>query len=128
MNHRIVPILAALALTAPVLAARPAVALNCAEAANTVEMIECADIDYKKADKHLNQSYAAAKKTLDAEGAKLLLDAQRAWIKFRDTNCAVVADQARGGTLAPQLAIGCAAGMTETRAKELDEQAKGLGN
>lgn len=117
-----------LALAALALTARPATAVDCSGAATTIEMMECSDQDYQAADKALNKSYAAAKKPLDAEGGKLLLEAQRAWLKYRDTNCAVAADQARGGTLAPVLKLSCLAEMTKARAKELDEQAKGLGN
>ena len=108
-----------------VLAVRPAAALDCANASTTIDMAQCADIDYQAADKRLNRSYGAFKKTLDAEGAKLLLESQRAWLKFRDTNCALAADQARGGTMAPLLTLGCLADLTAKRAKELDEFASG---
>ena len=114
-----------LTLAALALAARPAAALDCANAGSTADMMQCADADYKAADKQLNQSYAALKKTLDADGVKLLLDSQRAWLKFRDTNCAVAADQMRGGSLAPVINLGCLADMTSKRAKELDEFAGG---
>ena len=114
-----------LATTALILAAQPALALDCANAGSTADMMQCADADYKAADKQLNQSYAALKKTLDADGVKLLLDSQRAWLKFRDTNCAVAADQMRGGSLAPVINLGCLADMTSKRAKELDEFAGG---
>ena len=109
--------------------ARPAAAIDhCANANTTVELSECAVANYKDADRALNQAYAAFKKTLDAQGAKLLLEAQRAWIKFRDTNCEVVADSGRGGTLVAMLTTNGLADMTTARAKELTEQAKGLGN
>ncbi len=117
----LVLILATLALVS-----RPASALDCANAMSTIDMLQCADRDYQAADKRLNQSYSAFKKTLDAEGAKLLLESQRAWLKFRDTNCAVAADMARGGTLSPLLNLGCQADMTEKRNKELIEFAKGM--
>ena len=117
--------LAAAALVLATLAAQPALALDCANASTTVDMLQCADIDYQAADKRLNRSYGAFKKTLDAEGAKLLLESQRAWLKYRDTNCALAADQARGGTMAPLVSLGCQADMTAKRAKELDEFAGG---
>ena len=106
---------------------RYALALDCNNAQTTVDMIECADKEYRAADQKLNQSYSAFKKSLDAPGNALLLEAQRAWLKFRDTNCALAADQARGGTMAPLLEIGCRTSMTEQRTKELDEWMKGLG-
>ena len=93
----------------------------------TADMMVCADKDYQIADKRLNQTYNALKKTLDVEGTKLLLDSQRAWLKFRDTNCSLAADQTRGGTMAGLLQIGCLSSMTDLRTKELNELINGLG-
>ena len=106
----------------------PAPALDCANATTTADMLACADEELRTADTGLNKSYGAFKKGLDAEGAKLLLEAQRAWIKFRDGNCAVEADQVRGGSLAPLFQLSCLAEMTKTRADQLDKQAKERGN
>ena len=128
MRYLLPSLVLALAVLAPPAARPAAAATDCANAATTVELNECSAARYKEADKRLNQSYADAKKTLDASGAKLLLDAQRAWLKYRDANCAVAADMGRGGTIATMLATDCLADMTEARAKELDTQAKGLGN
>ncbi len=110
-----------------VLTSHPAVALDCANTSVTSEMIECADKDYRAADQSLNKAYSAFKKSQDEKGNELLLNAQRAWLKFRDANCALSADQARGGTLAPVLEIGCLASMTKDRTKELNDLSKGLG-
>ena len=52
---------------------------------------------------------------MDAAGKKLLRDAQRAWIKFRDTQCAYERDGARGGTMAPLLDIACQEHLTSQR-------------
>ncbi len=104
-----------------------AFAVDCANADTTSDMIECADKDYRIADQALNRAYGAFKKTVDAAGNELLLNAQRAWLKFRDANCNLAADQARGGTMAPLLQIGCMTGMTKDRTKELNELVKGLG-
>ena len=108
-------------VAASLLVAHRAIALDCSNAITTVDMIECADKDYSAADKSLNHAYSALKKTLDATGNELLLNAQRAWLKFRDASCDLDADQARGGTMAPLLRIGCLTAMTKERTKALTE-------
>jgi len=42
---------------------------------------------YKKVDKELNSVYNILKKELNETDKKNLVDAQKAWIKFRDLNC-----------------------------------------
>ena len=44
---------------------------------------------------------------------------QRAWIAFRDAQCAFESSAMEGGTAAPLLFSGCAAQLTRERAKEL---------
>ncbi|MEI6559783.1 MAG: lysozyme inhibitor LprI family protein [Rhodospirillaceae bacterium] len=101
---------------------------DCAGAPGIEAMVTCAEAADQKADQRLNRSYAAARQALDAgDGAKLLLDAQRAWLKFRDADCRVVANQAHGGLLSRFLWSACRADLTEARSTELDAQAKGLG-
>lgn len=91
----------------------------CVTQATTVEMIQCADWHYKQADRWLNQVYKIQSKYKDALAKKLLRDAQRAWIKFRDAECQSQRDAGRGGTIAPLFEIGCLTSMTENRARAL---------
>lgn len=91
----------------------------CVTQATTVEMIQCADWHYKQADRWLNQVYKNQSKYKDAPAKKLLRDAQRAWIKFRDAECQSQRDAGRGGTIAPLFEIGCLTSMTENRARAL---------
>lgn len=99
--------------------AHSADALDCENASTTVQMIQCADADFKSADKALNDAYRQRRNTLDDTGKQLLRDAQRAWIKFRDTQCIYERDGARGGTMAPLLDIGCQAYLTRQRTHTL---------
>ena len=91
----------------------------CVTQATTVEMIQCADWHYKQADRWLNQVYKNQSKYKDAPAKKLLRDAQRAWIKFRDAECQSQRDAGRGGTIVPLFEIGCLTSMTENRARAL---------
>lgn len=99
---------------------------NCDDASTTADMVECGSADYKAEDKRLNTAYRALVKKLETDqndAAKLLVEAQRAWIKFRDANCNFeAASMASGGTLEPVLRLGCLAGTTKARTQELKAQ------
>ena len=103
------------------------------------EMNETAEREAAKADKELNQVYRKVLGSLDAEGAKLLKESQRAWIAYRDAEAKFAADEARGGSMAPMLYSGTLATLTKERVKRLKQgsesadddlatQAKALGD
>ena len=81
----------------------------------------CAGDAYQRADKALNLQYAAVMKAYgdDAEAKALLLDSQRAWLKYRDGQCQLEAFDSRGGSIWPLINSGCLAGMTRERTAEL---------
>jgi uncharacterized protein YecT (DUF1311 family) len=96
-----------------------AIADFCEDASTTRDMVQCADQDYQAADKALNKAYKEKIKYLDEEGLKLLKSSQRAWIKFRDTECLLQRDAGRGGTIAPLLEISCLTSLTRNRTADL---------
>ncbi len=53
-----------------------------------------------------------------------LLEAQRAWLKYRDTHCRSEGYIARGGSLEPLLVSSCKAHLTRLRTADLEELAK----
>ena len=85
----------------------------------TQHMVECIDAEIKRQDARLNKAYKALVADLNPERKKQLLEAQRAWLKFRDTNCAFYYDP-DGGTIARVQAVDCMMTMTASRAKELE--------
>lgn len=85
----------------------------------TQHMVECIDAEIKRQDARLNKAYKALVADLNPERKKQLLEAQRAWLKFRDTNCAFYYDP-EGGTIARVLAVDCLMTMTASRATELE--------
>lgn len=85
----------------------------------TQNMVECIDAEIKRQDARLNKAYKALVADLNPERKKQLLEAQRAWLKFRDTNCAFYYDP-DGGTIARVQAVDCMMTMTASRAKELE--------
>ena len=86
----------------------------------------CADAGYKAADKKLNATYGEIVKRLadDAGGKKLLQASQRAWIGFRDAECAFSASGVDGGSVYPMILSGCLEGLTNDRTEQLGDYLK----
>ena len=119
-------------ISMPVAAQEP----NCKEPQTQADMTICAGKDYEKADKQLNAEYQKLRKllterdkTADADGkgaTDALVTAQRAWVAFRDANCALSGFQARGGSMEPMLISSCLAEMSGKRAEELRQLSEGF--
>jgi len=102
---------------------------DCANAMAQQDMNICAEMDWQEADVELNAAYKqvmAEMKAMDADlppdlqGAEdALRTAQRAWIEYRDGNCAAAGFPMRGGSAEPLLVYGCLRQMTENRTQEL---------
>lgn len=89
----------------------------------TAAMHECIGSETKVQDVKLNANYKALVSKLSTERKNELLEAQRAWIKFRDANCKFYADP-DGGSMAGILASDCYLQATAERAKELESLAR----
>jgi uncharacterized protein YecT (DUF1311 family) len=81
----------------------------------------CADAAYQKADSALNSAYKEIVGRLkgDAGAAKLLIAAQRAWIGYRDADCAFSSAANAGGSIYPMVYSICLEAVTKERTKEL---------
>lgn len=126
-------------LMALMLAALPMAAaaqdIDCDNAMAQQEMNWCAEQDWLAADAELNAVWPmarAAMKEIDAglpadmRGAdKALLEAQRAWLAFRDAECAAAGWPMRGGTAEPLLIYGCLYTLTQQRTADLRALAEG---
>jgi uncharacterized protein YecT (DUF1311 family) len=99
-------------------------------------MNACAALDLARADDALNAQWAltaARMKELDGEVLReqdrqpgyheTLLDAQRAWLRFRDAHCLSESFMARGGSMQPMLDSGCKAALTNARTAQLRDLA-----
>jgi uncharacterized protein YecT (DUF1311 family) len=84
----------------------------------TPDMLECMSDELARQDALLNQNYKTLMSKLSAKRKKMLLEAQRAWIKFRDANCGFYSDP-EGGTAAVLGGNDCFLQATANRAKEL---------
>ncbi len=107
---------------------------NCADPQVQMEMNWCAGQQYEAADAALNAQWAITAevmKTRDAEWAELgssdkrpgfsksLLEAQRAWLRYRDAHCRVDGYAARMGSLESLLVSTCKTRLSRLRTEEL---------
>lgn len=109
---------------------------DCKAPETQADMTICAGKDHEKADKQLNVEYQKLRKllterdkTADADGkgaTDALVTAQRAWVAFRDANCALAGFQARGGSMEPMLIASCLTDMSSKRADELRQLSEGF--
>ena len=78
--------------------------------------------DYKKVDKELNYVYNKLKKELNETDKKNLIEAQKAWINFRDLNCKFKSQDPGdgGGPYENKMKIDCLIQSTIERTKELE--------
>jgi len=105
---------------------------HCANPSTQTEMTFCAYDSFRRADEALNAQWKIAlvfNKKVDRDDpvpgprdiryADALLAAQRAWIAYRDAQCAVEGQAMRGGTGEPMIVYNCKAAMTRERTKWL---------
>jgi uncharacterized protein YecT (DUF1311 family) len=83
-------------------------------------MIDCISGETKRQDIRLNENYRRLLPKLSLHRKKELLEAQRAWIRFRDANCRFYYDP-EGGSLSRVTAAECFLSATADRAKELKQ-------
>ncbi|HIH2748925.1 lysozyme inhibitor LprI family protein [Burkholderia aenigmatica] len=114
--------LAPVVLLLAVLATRDAhAAPDCANPRDQSAMNECASRGYARADAELNRRYRALQRRLkgDRDGARKLTEAQRAWIAFRDTECAFQTIGVAGGSAEPLARAACLEETTQSRSAAL---------
>lgn len=94
---------------------------DCANAQDQASMDVCAGEAFKTSDKQLNDLYKQVETRLkdDAGKTKLLVPAQRAWLAFRDAECAFSSSSVTGGSVYPMIHSMCLDGLTQLRVKDL---------
>ncbi|WP_265517240.1 lysozyme inhibitor LprI family protein [Nitratireductor luteus] len=111
--------------TAAMILAMPALAIaqdKCADAKDQATMNECSNAAFKESDKKLNKLYKQIEARLsdDADAKKLLVQAQRNWIKFRDAECSFQTAGAAEGSVMPMLIALCMDGLTQSRVEDFE--------
>jgi uncharacterized protein YecT (DUF1311 family) len=99
--------------------------LNCTNSQTQLEMNQCAAKAAQNADRELNRVY----KLVQAKyrGSRLepqLVDAQLAWIRFRDLKCRFASNRYKGGSIAPMVYSRCLERTTRQQTDELKNYLK----
>ena len=93
---------------------------NCQSPETQTDMNICAGLDAEKADQQLNQVYKQLKAGItDPQSIKELINAETAWIKFRDNDCKFAAGLNSGGSIAPMMYSLCVEKLTKQRTEQL---------
>ena len=86
----------------------------------TASMLDCIAAETKRQDTRLNKLYKDVMAQLDESGKKRLVEAQRAWIKFRDADVSLY-EGSSGGTAGTLTGADRYLIMTAQRASELEK-------
>ena len=114
-------ITAGLALLVPLALPSPARGADCGAAQTQTAMNEYANDAFVKADAALNAAYAQLTRRLrpDPGTAQRLVTAQKAWVAFRDSECASEASGVEGGSVHPFIETQCLESITRRRTEEI---------
>ncbi len=95
--------------------------LKCDQASTQTDMSLCADQAYRKSDAALNAAYKDVMARLkgDKDTATKLQAAQKAWLFFRDAECAFSSGGVAGGSAYPMVLSQCLDKLTQARTKDL---------
>jgi uncharacterized protein YecT (DUF1311 family) len=94
---------------------------DCNRANTQLDLDQCAQANFEAADRRLNEVYHAAMDAAGDESARVQLrDSERAWISFRDQECArQVGPREGGGSIWPMNLANCLEEKTAKRIREL---------
>jgi uncharacterized protein YecT (DUF1311 family) len=108
--------------------------IDCDNAMAQFELNACAYKEYERADAAMNAQWkvtAARMKEIDKDLDRTqdnrpgyfdtLLAAQRAWLTYRDKQCASEGYAMRGGSAEPMVISGCQTQLTEARTRQLKD-------
>jgi uncharacterized protein YecT (DUF1311 family) len=110
-----------LVLILPLVGTTKSFAQTCNDAANQMQMNECAETAFKNADDELNSVYGNIVRRLktDEVAKKLLVAAQKAWLRFRDAECVFISSASSGGSIYPVIVANCRTNITQERVNGL---------
>jgi uncharacterized protein YecT (DUF1311 family) len=94
---------------------------SCDDAQSEADMRVCADKAYEASNAELNALYRKIQKRLadDKDTGQLLVKAQRAWLSFRDAECAFSTSRVEGGSIYPTISLMCLDDLTRKRVDDL---------
>lgn len=87
-----------------------------------MELNRNASIAFKKSDAKMTSVYNTVMASLQTQDQKNdLLQAQRAWIKYKETHCGAFAKQYEGGSIKPMIYSICLKEVTDERIVQLNK-------
>jgi uncharacterized protein YecT (DUF1311 family) len=95
--------------------------INCNDPKSGVEEKYCAGLAYEAVDKRLNQVYRQLTSKLARTEKQRLVEAQLAWIKYRDKNCDFETYSSRNGTGYGVFLNECLQRITKQRINDLQQ-------
>lgn len=104
------------------LSAAVALADHCGNAVSQTDMDVCAGQQFDAADTALNETYARLMKSISPAGQASLRSAQRAWLAYRDKQCAFNLLGRADASVYPMVMAMCRTGLTEQQNNELKAQ------
>ncbi|NEP16196.1 MAG: DUF1311 domain-containing protein, partial [Leptolyngbya sp. SIO4C1] len=94
---------------------------DCGRAETQQAMNRCAQQNYRQSDDALNDLYQTVRADLSEAAEAKLIEAEQAWLDFRDQNCDFERSQFEGGSLAPLIHASCLEQLTDERLAELQQ-------
>lgn len=91
-------------------------------AQSQAEINQEAIAEYRAADQRLNAVYRDLMAKVSRAGQAKLREAQRAWLRFRDLECALATAGTADGSVHPMILAGYLAGLTVERIGHLEAQ------
>lgn len=98
---------------------------NCKNPQTQAEMNACEGLRWQRADRELNRVYQLVIPKVVGARRQKLVNAQQAWLKFRESECDFSSSYAEGGTMQPGLIAACRAEITQQRTAELNSYSQG---
>lgn len=95
---------------------------DCSTAVTQSDINECEFKIFQQADAQLNRVYAQLGGKLEPDARKLLRDAERAWVDYRDKECEFETAGSAGGSIRPMYIAQCQTALTKRRIRELETQ------
>jgi uncharacterized protein YecT (DUF1311 family) len=102
--------------------APPAGAANCADPQTRADMNICAGQNFAQADAGLNSNYRALLAKITPSGQASLRTAQRAWLDYRDKECAFETAGSADGSVHPMMETECRTALTGQQTARLKAQ------
>ena len=97
---------------------------DCANPQTQTDMNLCAGLSWRQADRTLNRTYRDLLPKLSGLQRQQIIQAQQAWIPFRDAECRFAGSEIAGGTMQPMVISGCQEQLTRQRTADFNAYLK----